>query len=98
MQKGRHNLVSEYQCLGDLQIPEDQPLLGSPYTRSDTHSHGLAIIICTASVLFIASATNGLVTLNIIRELNYGERHLKYPSQFCIWLHRIRQAHNSTGQ
>ncbi|OQD69288.1 hypothetical protein PENPOL_c002G05025 [Penicillium polonicum] len=67
MQKGRHNLVSKYQCLDDLQIPEDQPLLGSPFTRSDTHSHGLAIIICTASVLFLASATNGLVTLNIIQ-------------------------------
>lgn len=65
MQKGRHPLVSEYQCLDDLRIPEDQPLLGSPFTRSDTHSHGLAIIICTASVLFIASAINSLVTLNI---------------------------------
>lgn len=65
MQKGRHPLVSEYQCLDDLRVPEDQPLLGSPFTRSDTHSHGLAIIICTASVLFIASAINSLVTLNI---------------------------------
>ncbi|KAJ5192795.1 hypothetical protein N7449_008937 [Penicillium cf. viridicatum] len=67
MQKGTHNLVSEYQCLDDLRIPEDQPLLRSAFTRSDTHSHGLAIIICTASVLFIASAVNGLVTLNIIQ-------------------------------
>lgn len=65
MQKGRPNLVSEYQCLDDLQIPEDQPLLGSPFTRSDTHSRGLAIIVCTAAVLFIPSAVNGLVTLNI---------------------------------
>lgn len=67
MQKGRLNLVSEYDCLEDLrQNPEDQPLLGSPFTHSETHSqHGLAIIICTASILFIASAVNGLVTLNI---------------------------------
>lgn len=64
MQKARHHPVSEYECLDDLQIPEDQPLLGS-LPRSDTHSHGLAIIICTASVLFIACALNGLVTLNI---------------------------------
>ncbi|KAJ5592821.1 hypothetical protein N7537_009725 [Penicillium hordei] len=67
MQKATHNLVSEYQCLDGLRIPEDQPLLGSPSARSDTHSHGLAIIICTTSVLFIASAVNGLVTLNIIQ-------------------------------
>ncbi|KAJ5210461.1 hypothetical protein N7491_010267 [Penicillium cf. griseofulvum] len=52
MPKGR-----EYE--EDPQIPEDH--LGfHPAT-----SHGLAIIICTTSVLFLASAVNGLIALNI---------------------------------
>jgi hypothetical protein len=66
MQKGRLDL-SEYECLEDdlRQVPEDQPLLGSPPTHSTNPQHGLSIITCTASVLFISSAVNGLVTLNI---------------------------------
>ncbi|KAJ5816723.1 hypothetical protein N7447_008956 [Penicillium robsamsonii] len=56
MRQGR---LSEYEGLNDLRVPEDQPLLGF-------HSeNGLPILICTASVLFIASAVNSLVTLNI---------------------------------
>ena len=71
MQKGRLDLVSKYQRLERLEddprhVPEDQPLLGPPSTHSNTNpQHGLAIITCTASVLFIASAVNSLVTLNI---------------------------------
>lgn len=66
MQTDRPHVVLEYDCLDDPQIPEDQPLLGSPFTHSETHSqHGLTIITCTASVLFIASAINNLVALNI---------------------------------
>ncbi|KAJ5252295.1 hypothetical protein N7489_002705 [Penicillium chrysogenum] len=66
MQKGRLDL-SEYECLEDdlRQVPEDQPLLGSPPAHSTNPQHGLPIITCTASVLFISSAVNGLVTLNI---------------------------------
>ncbi|KAJ5372299.1 hypothetical protein N7517_004305 [Penicillium concentricum] len=62
MRKGRG--LSEYECLDLRQNPEDQPLLGF---HSEPDPHGLAIIICTTSVLFIASAVNGLVTLNITR-------------------------------
>ncbi|CAG8905541.1 unnamed protein product [Penicillium egyptiacum] len=68
MQKARLNGVSEYECLEDdlRQIPEDQPLLRSPSTHPNTNpQHGLAIITCSALVLFIAAAVNGLVTLNI---------------------------------
>ncbi|OQE09581.1 hypothetical protein PENVUL_c006G02682 [Penicillium vulpinum] len=68
MHKDRLTL-SEYECLDDLQIPEDQPLLGTPFTHSETTGshHGLVIVICTTSILFIASAVNGLVTLNITK-------------------------------
>ncbi|KAJ5154258.1 uncharacterized protein N7500_009697 [Penicillium coprophilum] len=55
----RKGSISEYDCLDDLrQIAEDQPLLS-------LSENGFAIIFCTTSVLFIASAVNGLVTLNI---------------------------------
>jgi hypothetical protein len=65
MQKGRLDL-SKYECLDDVRhVPEDQPLLGPPSTHSTNPQHGLAIITCTASVLFISSAVNSLVTLNI---------------------------------
>ncbi|KAI2731744.1 hypothetical protein DTO012A8_10242 [Penicillium roqueforti] len=58
MQTDRPHVVLEYDCLDDPQIPEDQPLLGSPFTHSETHSqHGLTIITCTAST----------------PELNYGQ-------------------------
>ncbi|KAF9252963.1 hypothetical protein CBS147339_1468 [Penicillium roqueforti] len=60
----QHNPINN--PLAIMSIPEDQPLLGSPFTHSETHSqHGLTIITCTASVLFIASAINNLVALNI---------------------------------
>ncbi|CAG7951074.1 unnamed protein product [Penicillium nalgiovense] len=65
MQKDRLDL-SKNEYLEDLrQVPEDQPLLGSPSTNSTNPQHGLAIITCTASVLFISSAVNGLITLDI---------------------------------
>lgn len=53
-----------------LWISEDQPLLGSGLIQSDPPTrvgsrHGLAIICCTVSVLFINCALNGLVTLNV---------------------------------
>ncbi|KAJ5472626.1 hypothetical protein N7530_006627 [Penicillium desertorum] len=38
---------------------------GPPSTHSTNPQHELAIITCTASVLFISSAVNSLVTLNI---------------------------------
>jgi hypothetical protein len=56
MQKGT---TREYEY-EDRQIPDDHPGFHS-------ESSGLVIIICTTSVLFIASAVNGLVTLNIVQ-------------------------------
>lgn len=79
--KGRLYLESEVEVLvpeadHDLryQIPgEDQPLLGSVFTRPGTTNHtqspnhGFTIIFCTVFVLFINCALNGLVTLNITK-------------------------------
>lgn len=58
---------------GPLDQNPDQPLLGSAPTQQSTghvvsFQYGsVAIISCTALVLFLNCAVNGLVTLNILQ-------------------------------
>ncbi|KAJ5124392.1 uncharacterized protein N7515_008217 [Penicillium bovifimosum] len=76
MQEGQLHLEIGSQSLdvnndlpGPYQIPEDHPLLGPGSIEAEPtpveFRRGLAIILCTISVLFMNCALNNLVTLNI---------------------------------